>query len=98
MFISDERLHILDYDHRTTDPSGIASNVDNVMVMIRVYAYKLVDSACPSQFAKLIDKTSGRASQTNDISINVDHIGSRGVNLNASGKRDVCEEEMVRSH
>ena len=77
-------LSILDYDHRSTNPSTVTRGIDRLVVVIDVNPNKGIDTSSTTQFPKVCNKMNGEASEPDNCSIDVNDKSAMRVDLCSS--------------
>jgi hypothetical protein len=79
----------IDDDHGSTDPSSIAGDIDDSMMMVDVDADELGHLACSTELSEVADKPDRRWREADDVSVDVDHVRSWAIELVAGDERAV---------
>lgn len=83
---------LVDDDHRTADATSIASDVDDMVVVVDVDTDELGHLARATEFAEVGDETDRFGREANNVSVDVDHVGARPIKLVSGDERAVCRQ------
>lgn len=90
MLRRDPGFTVLYDDHRSTDSSTITCDVHGAMMVIDVYRDELGCPTGSSQFSEVVDESHWKMRDTDETSVDVDHVYSRAIQLVASHQGDIC--------
>jgi hypothetical protein len=72
-------LAILDNDHRSTDPTAVARDVDSPVVMVAVNANELGSTACSAHLAECVDETLGQMGAPDQGTVDLDEVDTTAI-------------------
>lgn len=90
VFGCDSRLHVLDDNHRSTNAASIRSDVDCVVVIVRVDTDEFGDATVPPKPSEALNEAHRESGDSEDITIDVYDVRIVPVELRAGDQVDVC--------
>jgi len=91
--VRQSRNSLVDDDHRTTDSTSITGDVDDSMMGVDVDGDELGHLSCSTKLPEVGNESNWRGRETDDVSVDVDHEGSRTVEFVSGDERAVWERE-----
>jgi hypothetical protein len=98
MFCHNPWSAVLNDDHRTTDSTAIACDVDRLVVVVDIHADKLAKLASSAKLSEIGHESCWIACEADDGTVDVDNKGMLSVNLHSRSETDVYKKDIISTN